>query len=67
MKSYTVYFLIKDIVSTTVSAESDEKAKEKAKGYIEKELYKGKSIECLDGKTIFAGFNIDEVWEEMDK
>lgn len=66
MKNYTVYFLIKDIVSITVSAESDEKAKEKAEKYINKELYKT-GIDCVDGKTKFAGFNIDEVWEEISE
>lgn len=67
MKVYTVYFLVKDIVSVEVSAENDENAKTKAQKQLEKEMYKSKSLECVDGLTKFAGFNIDEVWSEINE
>lgn len=66
MKTYTVNFLVKDIIGVEVCAEKDNEAIEKAREILNKELCKSKRIECIDGLTKFAGFNIDDVWAEIN-
>jgi len=66
MKNYTVNFLVRDVVSVEVNAENAEEAENKAKDILDKELYKSRAIECVDGSTTFAGFNINDVWGELN-
>lgn len=65
MENYTVYFLVRDIIGVTVSAESDKEAKEKAEKRLNKEIHNN-SLEWLDGTTKFAGLNVDDVWTGID-
>jgi len=66
MNTYTVYFLIKDIISVEVDSDNQENAIKKAKNLVEKGMYKSKVIECVDGSTTFAGINVVDVWNELN-
>lgn len=65
MNTYTVYFLVKEIVSVEVSADNDSDAKIKAEKILNKEKRKD-GIDCVDGRIEFAGLNNNEVWDEVN-
>lgn len=65
MKTFSVNFLIKDIVSIDVSANSPEEAQKQARERFLKNYY-SEDIEYIDGAIIFAGINCSEVWAQLD-
>lgn len=65
MTTFTVYLLIKDIVSLDIKADSREDAIEEAIEKADKGLYK-KGVDAVDGTTIFAGINDNEAWEQAN-
>lgn len=62
---YTVYFVIRDWIETTVEAETQEKAIEKAKKRVASAY--SNNIRCVDGKTEFAGILLDDVTNTVTK
>lgn len=66
MKSYTVYYLVKEIVSVEVNAENEELAKAKAAKILDVEK-RTDGVSCVDGLTEFAGLNINDVWNEINE
>lgn len=66
MKAFTVYLLIKEIVSVDVKADDREEAIKQAIEKANKGLLYKKDVECIDGTTTFAGINDNEAWNEAN-
>lgn len=64
MKDYTVYYLVKEILSVKVNADCEEEAKIKAEKILNNE--KRKDSSCVDEKITFAGLNNNDVWREIN-
>lgn len=65
MARYQVSFLVRDWIQVEVSAEDENEARAKGQKIVDKNLYKN-GVDCIDGKTDFAGITNLDVLDKLE-